>query len=230
MRPTVTSESILDPELYTEYAAQWLNKISELDNPDLPGYFNDGDQRVAYATFSIQRIIELVSAVGVRRIKARFVLLPVQTDEQYRFSLVLFASDDDNRQLTAFYLPDAMAAPFPSLPTEPVPGGLAGLWEANWLGADTLTTAMFTTSYGPLEGYNFEIDDFLAPLFTDTADYTDQQIRLKLGLHQYVAAGATSPSQTFGLVVRRFDPSQQAQAKAASAGFFDLSTPCPPMD
>ena len=226
MRQTATSESILDPTLYADYAGQWLNKISEQDNPDLTSYFNDGSgNRVTYAEFSIQRIIELVSAVGVRQIKARFVLLPGQGDDQLLFSLVLFATDADDRQLSAYYLPDSTAATS-SLPAERVPGGLAGLWEEYWKTEATLTTAMFKTSYGPLEGYNFDIKDFLAPLFTGTTSYTNQQVRLKLGLHQYIAADTTTLTQTFGLVVRRFDGDQQVQGAAADD--YDMSTPCPP--
>jgi hypothetical protein len=229
MNQTATSDGILIPDLFNEYAAQWLNKISEQDNPDLPGYFQDksGD-RMSYLQFPIQRVIELVSAVGVRYVKARFVLLPGATPNEYLFSLVLFAADEDHRQLTAYYLPDAAAGQGAGVPNEPVPSGLSDVWKAAWQDASPLTTAMFSTSYGPLEGYNFDVKDFLAPLFIGSDPYATQQVRLLLGLRGYVDPAGT-PTQTFGLVVRLADANAGAKVQAGNDGYYDMSTPCPPV-
>ncbi|MBD2722089.1 hypothetical protein [Hymenobacter armeniacus] len=231
MQKSTTAEGTLAPALFDEYAAEWHSKISDVGNPDVTSYFANGDSgRLTYVYFSIQRVAELVSAVGVQHIKARFVLMPDASTGQYRFSLVLFAADKDDRQLTAYYLPDALQAVPPTV-GEPLPGSLAGLWQAAWAEATLLTSAMFTTSYGVLKGYNFDLKDFLTPLFTNGQPYDKQQVRVWLGLHGYTTPD-DQPTQTFGLMVRRFDPTQGAagQLQAADDVFFDLSTPCPPVD
>ncbi|UOQ96779.1 hypothetical protein MUN81_16210 [Hymenobacter sp. 5317J-9] len=232
MQKSTTAEGTLAPALFDEYAAQWHSKISDLGNPDVTNYFANGTGgRLTYLTFSIQRVAELVSAVGVKYIKARFVLMPDASSGQYRFSLVLFAADQEDRRLTAYYLPDA---PQDAPPTvgEPLPGGLAGLWQAAWAEASPLTSAMFTTSYGVLKGYNFDLKDFLTPLFTNDQPYDKQQVRVGMGLHSYITPD-DQYTQTFGLMVRRFDPTgQESSGKLQSVAdfeFFDLSTPCPPV-
>ncbi|MBF9141093.1 hypothetical protein [Hymenobacter properus] len=234
MQNISTPSGFLTQEEFTQYAANWLNLVSQAESPALPGSFEaEAGARVAYVSFPIMRVAELVSAVGAKQIKARFVLIP--DGGQQKFSLVLFAADDTQQpegRKSAYYL----AQPWWTQSTapvlgEPVPDNLATLWVDSWKGASAVTTDMFATPAGPLEGYNFDLKDFVKPLFTDQA-YGQQEIRLWLGLHTYYSpTNLNSPTQTFGLVARRFDPTQAVQQgqPVTDESFYDLSTPCPPI-
>ena len=230
MQPETISPSIIDQEQFEQYAAHWLSVVSETDNPVLAkSFLTSAEERVLHLSFPIQRIVELVSAVGVTQIKARFLLVP-GPGEQACFTLALFATDAQQERLSAYYLPDSQwnaPAPRPVL-GEQVPRELAGVWLTNWKTVPAITAALFTTSYGPLQGYNFDIKDFVMPLFTGQP-FAQQEIRLGLGLHEYYAAtpAAEGPTQTFGLVVRLHNPAQQGQSELDEP-YFDMSTPCPP--
>ncbi|MFD2720673.1 hypothetical protein ACFST9_18270 [Hymenobacter monticola] len=230
MQNTSSTSSFLTQEEFNQYSAAWLSLVSQSDSPSLPGSFQaESGDRVLYVSFPILRVAELVSAVGAKQIKARFVLVP--DGGQQKFSLVLFAADatqEPEGRKSAYYLaePSWTQATSPVL-GETVPDNLAAIWLAGWKTAPSVTSAMFATPDGPLEGYNFDLKDFLNPLFTDQP-YDQQEIRVWLGLHSYYSPTIlNSPTQTFGLVVRRFDPQQTAQ-RSIGEMYYDMSTPCPP--
>lgn len=230
MQNNSIAPGLLSPEEFNQYSADWRELISQPDSTTLPECFlaESGD-RVQYVSFSIKRVAELVSAVGAKQVKARFVLLPV--GGQKKFSLVLYAADDTQQaegRKSAYYLADPSwtAAASTGL-GEPVPNNLAAEWLNSWQTAPGVTLALFATPDGPLEGYNFDLKDFLTPLFIDQP-YDQQQIRVWLGLHSYYSpTNLDTLTQTFGLVVRRYDPLQEV-GRGDDDLFFDLSTPCPP--
>ncbi|MDO7846174.1 hypothetical protein Q5H92_07400 [Hymenobacter sp. M29] len=231
MQNNSTSPGLLSSDEFRQYSADWRELVSQPDSPTLPECFQtEAGERVLYVSFPIQRVAELVSAVGAKQLKARFVLLPV--GGQKKFSLVLFAADDTQQaegRKSAYYLaePSWTSAPSAGL-GEPVPNNLAAEWLNSWKGAPAVMPALFATPDGPLEGYNFDLKDFLRPLFTDQP-YDQQQIRVWLGLHSYYSpTNLDSLTQTFGLVVRRYDPLQEVGRDNDDDLFFDLSFPCPP--
>jgi hypothetical protein len=229
MQNATTATGLLSQEDFNQYSAAWLQLISQPDSPALSQSFQtESSARVMYVSFPIKRVVELVSAVGAQQIKARFVLVP--DGGQQKFSLVLYAADDTQKEegrKSAYYL----ATPWwtsaaPPVLGEAVPDNLAAVWLANWAGAGSVTPALFATPDGPLEGYNFNLKDFLKPLFTDQP-YDLQEIRIWLGLHNYYSpTNLDTLTQTFGLVARRYDPHPTAQR--GSELYYDMATPCPP--
>lgn len=233
MTNVATSPGILSPELFNQYADQWLSAVSNPDSPVLaPSFLASGAERLLFVSFPIQQIISLVSAVGVRAIKARFLLVP-GPDGQPHFSVALFATDAEGvgERLSAYYVANeywTASTPSPEL-GEQVPSSLAAIWMANWKGVKKITSELFATSYGPLQGYNFDIKDFVSLLF-EAQPLTAQEFRIGLSLHEYYAANGddNTPTQTFGLVTYLYNAGQTTAPVAST--FYDMSGPCPPND
>ncbi|WP_210521566.1 hypothetical protein [Hymenobacter terricola] len=229
MAASDTSNGIISPALFDQYTAKWLDVVSQPDGSVLAqAFLVNGKDRLLFVGFPIKQITSLVSAVGVQKIKARFLLIP-GADGQPHFSLALFATGVDDEIVSAYYVPDQYwtgAARTPVL-GEPVPGDLAAQWMANWKAAPAVTSAQFAYTQGPLQGYNFDIKDFMTPLFA-AQPFGDQQVRLNLGLHEYYAANSSGagPTQTFGLVLRVYSAGQSVST--SDDGFYDMATPCPP--
>lgn len=231
MTNVAISPGILSPELFNQYSDQWLSAVSNLSNPELASAFlTPSHERLLFVSFPIQQIISLVSAVGVRSIKARFLLAP-DADGQPHFTVALFAADAEGvgERLSAYYVADeywTAATPSPEL-GEQVPSSLAAIWMANWNGQSDITPALFSTSYGPLQGYNFDIKDFVSLLF-GMEPLAEQEFRIGLSLHEYFsAAGSEStPTKTFGLVTYLYTPGQSTAVFVDE--YYDMSGPCPP--
>ncbi|MGI4734854.1 MAG: hypothetical protein ACRYG7_06690 [Janthinobacterium lividum] len=129
-------------------------------------------------------------------------------------------------------------------------------WLAYWIEAHEIMPAMFQNSYGPLQGYTFDLSDFREPLF-NAQPWTLKEhhlykraynMRVDFGLHKYYAAVSEScePTLTFGLVLQlqALAPIWQEPASVEhnfnvtgsltavdgedSDPFFDMSMPCPP--
>jgi len=189
------------------------------------------------------------------------------------FSLAFFATDATGGRISAYYLgdnssvpapkPDAEAAGLPSpgqlapalegltldadsMTSGPVPHGIAAEWLANWANPHTEpNSAMFTTNYGPLEGYIFDINDFLDPMFF-SQPFAGKVLRIGFGLHEYyaLANNGSTPTQTFGLTLRIYNEQGQVMplskkglrmtvGDAVGDGpvddtFYDLTHPYPP--
>jgi hypothetical protein len=84
-----------------------------------------------------------------------------------------------------------------------IPNQLVHTWLDNWKSSSVQTADMFSSSYGPLTGYTFGIDDFLNSFFYTTTD-TTKELLLLFGLHQHYPAypDCYTLKQTFGLVLR----------------------------
>lgn len=229
MLDTITLPEILTQQEFDEYSAKWLSVASEAGGSQLAEAFqNAKTERVLYLRFPVERITWLVSAVGVRKIKARFLL--VTENGQLHFTLALFATDDENTRLSAYYLPlpswvDSTA---PVAVGDPVPQDLATTWLANWKATSNITPALFATQWGPLQGYNFEVKDFVSSLFA-AQSFQSKEIYIGLGLHQYHTPDATDGSltETFGLVLQ-LPEAGQAAVRAAADAYFDMAFPYPP--
>ena len=233
--PETTTSCILNKEEYTQYAAEW-KAIAETGGQGLTDAFltPEGSRLMALA-FSQECIQWLVSAVGVRQIKARFLLRP--GPKGARFSLTLIATDESGYQLSAYYLPEPYVTASTSEPVfdMPIPSDLAALWLANWKSAGDITPAMFATfttehKSASLEGYNFDIKDFVSALFGNQSEL-GQNISLGLGLHEYHSPTATSEqdlTQTFGLVLQAPAAGLGARSAGDASADFDMAAPCPP--
>ena len=167
--------AIIGAEEANHYAAEWLALIDRTDAAELHQALRGVDgQQVGFVSFPVQRIVELVSAGGVRRIEAKFLLKP-DAAGQPRVTLGLFATDSENNRVSSVYLANeystALAAPAPALAAQPKNGPsspnevanvLVNHWLQNWT-ANAATPAMFATPYGTLRGYSFEVGDFMSP-------------------------------------------------------------------
>ncbi|GAB3873575.1 hypothetical protein GCM10028824_25390 [Hymenobacter segetis] len=222
---------------YTQYAAAWKEFAGPSGANLTQAFLGPDSNRLEALSFPPERIKWLVSAVGVSQIKARFLLMPGPQGE--RFNLVLFATDATGYRLSAYYLPDpyfTASTPNGGL-GEPIPLDLAADWQKNWHDADDIKADMFisyaATSHEAvtLEGYNFEIKDFVSALF-GSASVPGQNLSLGLGLHEYHAPTATSEAdltKTFGLVLQAPAAELAARGAAATAArAFDMAFPCPP--
>jgi hypothetical protein len=239
MTDVTTQPIILSKALFEKYAADWAGLVSGGDSAALTKAFvNVHSKRIAYAAVPVDSIIGLLSAVGVQQIKVRFLLVPGSTEVAQHFSIALFAANSQGERVSAYYLVDKswLADTAAAILGERVPQGLANLWLENWDSTKEpkVTSAMFTVPAGQLLGYNFEVKEFMTPLFKlqpfkkPAQDANDKdEIRLYFGLHEYLGpdSDGTDPTKTFGLVVRPSRPKPAAEVEEDS---YDMATPCPP--
>lgn len=218
--------TILTPEQFEQYAAEWQKIASDAGGPALAQCFGaPGHGRQTYATLPIQHLVWLVSTVGIVFVKTRFLAI-ARGGHPAHFALALFATDAAGKRLSAYYLAEAEAAPdTQQLHATQVPHDLVKTWLHHWTAATAVTPALFATGYGPLQGYTFEVGDFLEPLFA-AQPFGDQTLRISFGLHEYYPAEGPL-AQTFGLVLRLHDP-KKLEGDGAGDPFFDMSMPCPP--
>jgi hypothetical protein len=246
-------EKILTQSEFDTVAAAWTNFIQGASPAEVQALFQARaptiNQYQVSASFSLagttaapSYLVALLSTPGIAQVAARFVLLP-PTDADAdkpaapRFRLVLYAADQRGARLSAYYQSDATWQTI--LPQEPtavgglVPYNLIKGWLNGWATAATtqqLRPALFATAYGPLQGYNFDLGDFLDPLFA-AKTFTDQRLFIRFGLKAYYPAYPeilAAPAQTFGLVVRLYSPSKEADSDELSGPSYDMSKPYPP--
>jgi hypothetical protein len=211
--------------LFDQYAAKWLTVV-DADNSDLPACFlADDGARILLARFSMQQVVWLLSSVDVQFIKARFLAVATTPDTGPRFALALFATNQQDERLSAYYLAlgNSTVAATPPAVSGGIPTELAAIWLEKWATAPQINAALFATPAGPLQGYNFEVKDFIAPLLGGQS-FANLELQLSFGLHEYHSAASDDTlTQTFGLLLRVAD-SQQAD----DGGYYDMVTPCPP--
>jgi hypothetical protein len=218
--------SPLSPEQFDQYSTQWVSTITSAHPDVLDAAFNVKNHRALYARFPIGALTSLLSTVGVHQVKTRFLLVPQEDPNASRFAVALFAANALNERVSGYYLADALAAEPAALPEQSggVPTPLAAQWLARWQEAAAVAPAFFATSAGPLEGYNFTLADFLAPLRAWDS-FSDLELQLGFGLHEYVGpATDAGVTQTFGLLLRVYHTPMNR-----SSGLENLGTPCPPM-
>ncbi|QKG54328.1 hypothetical protein [Hymenobacter sp. BRD67] len=214
---------------FNTYSAAWSEAISSGHN--LPEIFQrTGQARLTYVKFSLQTIVWLLSTVGARSVKAQFLLKPDADLKQSHFTLALYATDALNGRISAYYLADNQTSSDQPPFNDQIPHDLVKAWLQNWTAAKQVTPAMFASSYGPMEGYSFDIADFMDPLFA-ARTYDNKEMHIGFGLHEHYPASGTELKQTFGLVIRIYKTTQTAarvQDDPSDEPFFDLSHPFPP--
>ena len=251
MTPQPAPPTLLSQHQFNVYANAWSEAVEYGDS--LPDVFQrKGQKKLAYVSFPLQSIVWLLSTVGVRHIRAAFLVKPDDTPGtdplRPHFTLAFFATDAIDGRISAYYVGDNHQAPSAdqdadeeaTLSSGPVPHGLAAEWLHNWTDPKAVpTSAMFTTNYGPLQGYVFDIEDFLDPLFL-SQPFEGKVLRIGFGLHEYyaLADSADKRTQTFGLVLRIYDAQgsllnlkgqfQEGGGEDVDNTFYDLTHPYPP--
>jgi hypothetical protein len=224
-----TAAGIITQTQFVEYSEKWLSIAGDASGTALPACFLDAKQeRIKFVSFPVDQIVSLISTVGIRQVKARFILVP-DSKGGYHFSLALYASDgtvNEDDRLSAYYVADPgwTGNALGQVVGGPVPHSLAALWLTQWQEA-AITPDLFVASTGAtLQGYNFEADDFVTALF-NSQPIDGQAIRLGLGVHEFYGPNDdVTPTQTFGLVLRLYKPGTTTSAEP----FFDMAAPCPP--
>lgn len=256
--PTILTQTEFDAA-----ATAWATFIGKASASDVQALFQTGTgparQYQTFVSFDLADTIPLLlSTVGIARVAARFVLaapspsgvLPAAP----RFRVVLYATDQLGGRISAYYQGQAAfrTVVLPTLPpTLPhlaedmlsvqglVPFSLIKNWLTAWGEAAVkqhLSPAMFATgSYGPLQGYVFELGDFMDQLFSAPGRGATM-LFLNFGLKSYYPAqpeGLAAPAQTFGLVVRLYTPGKTPDDTGAAGGTesgpsYDLAQASPP--
>lgn len=258
--------TIISPQLFSTYAQAWIEAASS-DQYLAEAFQKSGCQRLTFASFDFQNVVWLVSTVGARQIKAQFVLVPEQrtADGEHApayFSVVLYAVDSLGGRISAYYLGSNVFTTVSEKPTaeagyaapdssakedansgSPVAFDLAKTWLTNWTNQKKISSELFTSNYGPLQGYTFELGDFMDPLFYSQKFGKTQELHVCFALHEYYAAfpkkNTPKLTSTFGVVLRFYgtvplkgydDKLVHAHSAVEEAGqpFYDLSTPNPP--
>lgn len=238
----------LAPADFEQYASAWVQLINQgAPAADaLTQCFKQTDgSRMPYLSMPADWVRYLLSTVGCVQVKTRLLL-----DKNKQFCLAFYATDTQNSRISAYYLLNLETTYYGNLmasmygQTAPagdptlssggdgsdsvqVPHGMVGDWLRNWQAADKLTADLFGTSYGYLQGYNFQRGDLLEGLFNEVPQER-QQLRVYFGLHEYYPSTDTGstpqPTYTFGLVLRLVNP----DASTSGEPFYDMSTPVPP--
>jgi hypothetical protein len=249
----ITPSGTISQANFDTYSNDWIAVVSNDDSTELGECFRlDGaTENIKCVYFSTLQVAQLVSTVGAQNIKARFLVerQNINGTEYPHFALALFATDDLNGRLSAYYvsqpywlLADGGPENTPVLDVyKPVllPDALATYWQNNWspAGEDPLATQeMFDSTYGYLRGYTFEMDDFLKPLMQIPPKMLIQNaapIRINFGLHQYYPAIPNADgtlNNTFGLLVSYagYPDSPDQNPIDEEEVFYDLGSPCPP--
>jgi len=225
------SSDSISQQQYDQYTADWAALIHNGNDDALEQAFRvPRVGRITFLTFSIDQILALVSAAEVSHIKARFLLLP-EAAGVARFSATLFATDATGERLSEYYIPTSAAAtttqpvkPSPG-PSTRIPQAVALSWLTDWVAASLLTTALFTTPSGPLQGCSFEVSTFQDPLAA-ALPYAGQSLFFNLGL------GTTESELAPELVVYINALGSRTQGSIRGLptddSFYDSSSRCPP--
>lgn len=259
--------TLLSQHQFSAYSAAWVDAVRHGDS--LPAIFQQPGQpaKASFVRFPLQDIVWLVSTVGSQRIKVQFLLKPDAGPDadplRPRFTMALFSADAQDGRISAYYLgkntapaeiadneqhiletsdqlPGSALMKAASIGGQ-LPHGLAGVWLKNWVNIDVVTPDLFTTSYGPLQGYVFDLKDFMDPLFYSQSFFSNPEeadnyeLRIGFGLHEFYPAfpEGTTSKKTFGLVLRIYQKASQKAAVAltpdgSSEPFYDLSNTSPP--
>ncbi|WP_201980580.1 hypothetical protein [Hymenobacter rubidus] len=227
---------------FNQYAANWLALFEDGAGDKLANNFllpADGS-RLPGVSFPVMSVVDLVSALGVTHIKARFLAVPDEAGQPH-FAIALFAANAGNETVSAYYVSegywqDANLVPPLQLPVANV---LALHWANSWADAATypITAQMFNsgtklteddTGLHPLQGYTFGVSDFLQPLqdIDDLGALDTCKLRAFFGLRTYANVGEV-PAAIFGLMLRLTDAAG-ALLRGANSDAEDMASPCPP--
>ncbi|MCF0074677.1 hypothetical protein LZD49_29600 [Dyadobacter sp. CY261] len=219
----------ISDELFAKWAAQW----QALEHSREPfNFFKSGDQLLLGDYFDSADLETLVSTPGITVIKVRFGF----DTEEKQFKLVLFGVDSAGQIITPYYA----HAPADFRPSGDGPGGnvpdvLAKQWIRYWEEkghADDITSTLFRSQYGFLNGYNYPVKELIAALFNFTKM---PKYYIRFVLHRYFkfaeepGIGDLEASYTFGLLFQAIPDQKESGliGPDADSGYYDLSAPCP---
>ena len=203
--------------------------------------------RLPAVYFPVMQIVELVSAVGVQSIRARFVMLR-DDKQQPRFTVVLFAVGADGTVLSSYYLanrywpknspPAPHANPRSRVPElrlgrsvskNVIPKALASYWVDNWTSSRYATKPdLFTSAGQPMHGYNFSVSDFMDPL-RGLNDFNTQLLAMNFCLHTFLNFNGKvdAPVASLGLLLQMTNTTEKDE-EGTGDDTFDVGIPCPP--
>ncbi|WP_353719122.1 hypothetical protein [Dyadobacter sp. 676] len=222
----------ISDELYAKWVAQW----QALEHSREPfGFFKSGSKLLLGDFFDGDDFETLVSTPGINVIKVRFGF----DTEQQQFKLVLFGVDNAGQIITPYYAhtPADFREQGDDGPGGNVPDVLARQWKRYWVEkghANDITSPLFRSQYGFLNGYNYPVKELLSALFKYKIM---PRIYISFVLHRYFpvvgdgSARDLGASYTFGLLFQAI-PAQEGDKSGvlgtdADSGYYDLSAPCP---
>lgn len=195
--------------------------------------------------FSDPSMLDLVSTIGLNTIQMRFGLGPnlgSDDEEEKFFQVFMYGIDGLGTRVTPYYGSKAIPPLLGDTTPHEVPDVIAQRWKELWekaINNEDVGAADFTTNYGFLRGYSYDMRMVVDTLFPGP-DIEANKINVYFGLHQYLGreANPTNPICTFGLILHsEIDKSnpdsepKKGKKKAAAKEenvYYDLTTPCPP--
>ena len=230
---------------FNQYTLDWQMYFSVETQP-LKDYFEIDYLKTNYVIFTKQCIHKLLSTSGVTKVKAKFALYPLK-DGKKIFSIVLFGTDDQEVHTSAYYLgTPSNLDPSLTLGYTPgsdqngyVPNDLANRWLENWrlIKKDEIIEKLFDTNFGYLNGYSYEMRDFMDSLYP-SGQINDEGLNMYFALHDHHYPGCTDPFEmnyTFGMVLQGFpftldgsSPANDGDDPGDQNLYYDLSLPSPP--
>ena len=239
---------VLSPTDYQAAADLWMTTRAA-GGPNLTNCLlvPNTTTRLPAVYFPVMQIVELVSAVGVKNIRARFVVLR-DDKQQLRFSVALYAAAADGTVLSSYYLANRYwsktdAPPSPraasalvrpaglgrSVSKNVIPKALASYWVDNWTSSRYATKPdLFTSAGQPMQGYNFSVSDFLDPL-RGLNDFNNQLLAMNFCLHTFLGFNGKvdAPVASLGLLLQTTNSSPKDEAGAEDE-LYDMAHPNPP--
>jgi hypothetical protein len=235
------SESLQQPVVllnetdFIKYTSEW-RIISNDSSRNLKPLFTVNDRFSNCILFSLSAVESLLSAEGVKAIKVRFCVHEINGEPV--FNLVLFSTDSIGATNSAYYLgtPGILVSENGG-PGGNIPDWLAKKWLTYWLELEESryfsSEDIFSTRYGMLDGYNYDMLDILDALYADKPDYDAEYLCIHFALHRHYRAGVINPDLptfTFNVVLQRvlFTDNNEVENIPKDDVFYDISSPSPP--
>jgi hypothetical protein len=221
----------ISDEVFAKWTAQW-QALEHVKEPF--GFFKSEGKLLLGDFFDSTDLEALVSTPGISVIKVRFGF---ETELQ-KFKLVLFGVDSAGQIITPFYAhaPEDFREADDDGPGGNVPDVLAKQWKKYWVEkgeAGDITSPLFRSQYGFLNGYNYPVKELISALF---GFKQMPRFYIRFVLHRYfpfvneVAVKAPEASYTFGLMFQAIPDKSGADSALTidpDSGYYDLSAPCP---
>ena len=229
----------LSSDTFAVYQQYWQQLLVESSSTPslLDTVFSPATKRRSMVCFPAEQILWLLSTVGTTHIQARFILTSAPGNPD-NFAVVLYATDGQNKRISAYYQSvDYAATPYNgdevewvngnTDDSEMLPHAAVQQWVEKWQAVTPLTADMFKNSYGSLQGYTFSYNEVLNNLFATTT-YDAMVLGIVLGLREYYGPHnkGDKPDYAFGLALRIYNTGTMTGKSTAT--FFDHSMPCPP--
>lgn len=240
-----TPAELISQQLFDTSTARWAEITNQPDAAALKGVFLDHGQLVTGVGFSMTQIAQLVATVGAAYIKVRFLIKPADLLGAAQFSLALFATDLLGARVSSYYKPQkvytgasAFACPSqPGIPTvhkNQLHYVLAERWRQNWAatGDSDMKLDYFDSHYGPLRGYTYELNEFVA-LFLLLEKLEDASLQVHFVLHDYYRfdpkTSTDTLAKTFALALRLKRKKEDGDmVDDIDDPILDNGAPCPP--